>query len=85
MYYVYVLQNKTRELYIGATNDLRRRLSEHNAGRSHSTKGKKWSVVYYEAYKSEKDARRREGKLKLHGRAKRWLKERIQDSLQDQS
>ncbi len=85
MYYVYTLRNDEGELYFGCTNDLRRRLSEHTKGRSIATRGKKWSLVYYEAYKSEKDARRREGQIKLHGQTKRWLKDRIRDSLEDQS
>ena len=85
MYYVYVLQSTSRELYYGSTNDLRRRLSEHHAGKSRSTKGKRWELVYYEAYKSERDARQRESQIKLHGQAKRWLKDRLRDSLGDQS
>ena len=85
MYYVYVLRSTDSDLYYGCTNDLRRRLSEHTKGRSTATRGRKWELVYYEAYKSESDARRREGQIKLHGRAKRWIKDRIRDSLQDQS
>lgn len=83
MYYVYVLQNATRELYYGSTNDLKRRLSEHRRGGTFSTEGKDWNLVYYEAYRAESDARRRESQIKQHGHAKRWLKERIYDSLHE--
>ena len=31
---------KTYEIYIGSTNNLKRRLSQHNADKSRSTKGK---------------------------------------------
>jgi putative endonuclease len=31
-YYVYILASKSRELYIGVTNNLTRRLAEHRAG-----------------------------------------------------
>lgn len=85
MYYVYVLENTDRELYFGSTNDLRRRLSEHTRGQSTSTRGKAWTLVYYEAYRSEEDARGRESRLKLHGQAKRQLKDRIRASRLGQS
>ena len=74
MYYVYILKNHiTNEIYIGCTNDLRRRYKEH--------KYKKPELIYYEAYKSEKDARHRESNLKLRSRALAQLKKRIQESL----
>ena len=39
MWYVYCLENKSRNYkYVGYTSDLRRRLNEHNAGKSKSTK-----------------------------------------------
>jgi predicted GIY-YIG superfamily endonuclease len=44
-----------------------------------------WKLVYYEAYCSESDARRRERKLKDHGNAIRELKKRIGDSLESLS
>ncbi len=38
-YYVYVLESsKTSDLYVGYTNDLRKRLKEHNRGLNFSTK-----------------------------------------------
>ena len=85
MYYVYVLQSGADDLYIGSTNDLRRRLSQHNGGQSRATTNKRWRLAYYEAYGAESDARRREHQLKQHGQAKRWLKARIKDSLRDQT
>ena len=81
MFYVYIIENENKDLYIGSTNNLERRISEHNSGVSLSTKNSQWEPVYYEAYKSEKDARNREHQLKHHGQAKRWLKERIRNSL----
>ena len=73
MYYVYVIKNKARsETYIGYSNDLERRLKEH--------KNKHPELIYYEAYKSEKDAREREMKLKQRGQTIRRLKERLRYS-----
>ena len=85
MYYVYLIKcKKHSETYLGSTNDLRRRLSEHNNGREISTKRyRPWRLVYYEAYRSEKDAREREMKLKSHGNAIRELKKRLQRSLKN--
>lgn len=83
MFYVYVLKSfKDSELYIGSTNSLKRRFEEHQKGLSFSTQFRRpFELVYYEAYKSEKDARLREQALKLRGNARRFLKERIEGSL----
>lgn len=52
MHYVYVLRSdKDGDLYIGRTNDLRRRFLEHQEGKVFSTKGRRpLKLVYYEAY-----------------------------------
>lgn len=83
MYYLYILKSKRDgKMYIGSTNDLRRRFKEHNDGKVFSTKSRRpFSVVYYEAYKSEKDARLREKNLKLRSRAYTQLKQRIKLSI----
>ncbi|OGD72230.1 hypothetical protein A3D09_02890 [Candidatus Collierbacteria bacterium RIFCSPHIGHO2_02_FULL_49_10] len=79
MYYVYVLVNdKNNQIYTGSTIDLRKRFSEHNAGKSPSTRRyMPWRLIYYEAYKTEELARSREKKLKYNGNAIRELKKRI--------
>jgi len=66
MYYVYVIKSTiTNKLYKGFTEDLKRRLEEHNSGKTFSTKvGKPWVLVYYEAFISKTDARREELFLK---------------------
>jgi putative endonuclease len=83
MYYLYVLKSKKdTQLYTGSTNDLRRRFKEHNEGKIFSTKTRRpFELVYYEAYKSEKDARNRESNLKLRSRAFAQLKKRISNCL----
>jgi len=83
MFYLYVLKSKKDgNLYIGSTNDLRRRLSEHNAGRSRSTKSRiPFELRYYEAYFNEVNARKREFSLKKDGKALAQLKIRISESL----
>ncbi len=83
MFYVYVLKSsKDEELYIGSSNDLKRRLAEHQNGKSFSTQFRRpFELIYYEAYKKEKDARDREHALKFRGNARRFLKERMKESL----
>ena len=80
MYYVYVIRSGERK-YIGYTRDLRRRMEEHNRGENRSTRGRKWELVYYEAYRDESDARERERKLKQRGRSRQILYERIKRSM----
>ena len=82
MHYVYVLINEQREIYIGYSADLKARVEAHNLGINRSTKGHQWRLVYCEAYLAEQDAREREKGLKISGQAKRWLKERIANSLE---
>ena len=84
MYYLYVIQHsETQEVYIGKTNDLKRRLKEHNAGEqiaTHRISGE-WKVVYTEVYRAKSDADKRELRLKQHGRAKQELLKRLKSSL----
>lgn len=86
MFYVYVIRSKKdSELYTGSTKDLKRRFMEHNAGRVYSTRWRRpFELVYYEAYKSERDAREREHNLKLRANALSQLKRRISNSLEAQ-
>ena len=70
MYIVYILvsQNKKDKFYIGWTNNLNRRLHEHNIGKTYTTQWHQpYRIVYYEAYLDKQDALERERKLKHHG------------------
>lgn len=83
MFYVYCLKSeKDDSVYIGYTNDLKRRLVEHNLGKSFSTKNKiPFKLVYYEAYSSQSDAKYCEKNLKLFANSYTQLKKRIKNSL----
>lgn len=83
MFCLYILKSlKDQELYIGSTNNLRKRIAEHNSGKVFSTKLRKpFKLVYCEAYLSEKEARHREHNLKLRSNAFSQLKRRISESL----
>ena len=78
MFYVYVIRSrKSGRLYTGSTNDLRKRLKQHNEGKSTWTKYRgPWEIIYYEASLNEEDARSREKYLKT-GMGKRYLKNRL--------
>ena len=83
MYYVYLLKSdKVKRTYIGFTQNLRKRVDEHNSGRVSSTKAYiPYSLVYYEAYKDEFDARRREIELKTKSQQKEILFASLSKSL----
>ena len=53
MWYVYIIRSVhfREQEYTGATADLKRRLSDHNAGRSrHTAKFKPWELAWYCAF-----------------------------------
>jgi len=82
MNYVYaLLSTVNNDLYIGYSDNLKRRFAEHNSGAVKATKGyKPWKLVYYEGYIAKKDATQREKQLKGH-KAKYDLKIQIENSL----
>ena len=61
-YFVYVLKSdSTAAFYKGMTRDLQKRLKQHNAGKTKSTKGKgPWRIVYQETFGNAEEARARE-------------------------
>ncbi len=80
MHYVYILESlKFNELYIGYTENLRKRLKEHNQGLVESTRTyRPWQLIYYEACFNEKDAKRREKYFKT-SQGRRLLKRRLKE------
>jgi len=66
MFYLYILKSKNKNYnYVGVTNDLERRLKEHNIGLNKSTSPyKPFLLVYQENYKTLSEARKREWFLK---------------------
>ena len=59
MRWVYLLQSLSHqgERYIGSTDDLRRRVSEHNAGKSpHTLKHRPWKVAVAICFEDEAKA-----------------------------
>jgi predicted GIY-YIG superfamily endonuclease len=73
MWYVYVLRSVDfpEQEYTGCTADLKRRLADHNAGKSrHTAKFSPWNLVWYCAFPDKLRALEFEKYLKSHsGRA----------------
>jgi putative endonuclease len=69
MWYVYIIRSIDfpQQEYVGATADLKRRLPEHNAGKStHTAKFKPWQLVWYCAFPDKYKALEFEKYLKSH-------------------
>ncbi|MFC1788221.1 GIY-YIG nuclease family protein [Patescibacteria group bacterium] len=65
MTYVYYLKLKNGQIYKGVTEDLQRRMYEHESGKVKSTKYRlPVTLIGYEAYLFKSDAQRRERFLK---------------------
>ncbi|AWX44883.1 hypothetical protein HME9304_01888 [Flagellimonas maritima] len=73
--YCYILTNKNKTvLYIGATNDLRRRTSEHKNGKYSNSFTKRYNcnlLVYFEEFDTIKDVFAREKQLKSGNRKRK--------------
>jgi len=77
-FYVYVLESlKDKKRYIGFTTNIRKRLEEHQKGKSFATKSRlPMKCIYIEACTNRNDAERREKYLKTT-RGRRFLVKRL--------
>ncbi len=73
-YYVYILECSDQSLYTGCTNNLKKRLTEHN----NSKRGARYTKIrrpvilkYSESFKTLKKARKREAEIKSWPREKK--------------
>ena len=77
-YFVYLILsiNKQKTLsYVGYTNDLKKRLKQHNTSKGAKfTKGRKWILVYSKSYNSKSKAMKEEYKLKKNPRLRNIIK-----------
>ena len=76
MYITYILECADKSFYVGCTNDLKRRLLQHNNLKSgaHYTKIRRpVTVVYSENFQTLTEARRREIEIKSWRREKKLL------------
>lgn len=73
-FFAYILECNDKTLYVGSTNDLERRLDQHNNSKSgaHYTKIRRPVILKYkEEFETLKEARQREFELKKLTRNKK--------------
>ena len=77
MYYVYVIYSPSHNRYYkGLTQDIEKRLREHNQGHTRSTKAfKPWVLVYHETFADIGEARKREKYFKTAA-GRRYLRDK---------
>ena len=79
-YSVYVLQNPAGRFYIGQTDDLERRLIQHNSGTGekskYTIKHGPWEKVWWEEHTDRSSAMLRARQIKSMKSA-RWIRERL--------
>jgi putative endonuclease len=76
-FFVYILRTSSDTLYIGQTNDLKKRIKEHQSKKSKSAKYTRYfksvQLVYSEEFLTRKEAMQREIELKKWPRPKKEL------------
>ena len=64
-YRVYVIRNREGKYYIGLSDDVGRRINQHNRGEARWTRGKgPWKLVWQSGELSLSEARKLENRLK---------------------
>lgn len=82
-FHVYLLKSKKdNSFYIGFAENLKERMEKHNQGMVQSTKNlRPIELIYFESYKSKRDALIREKRLKQFAKGFSSLKGRLINSL----
>ena len=81
MFYTYCLESvKNKKLYIGYSNDLKRRFNDHNRkhGGGFTEKNGPWRLIFYEAHINEADARKMK-KFYKSGYGREVLKKKLKN------
>lgn len=74
MHFVYILECSDKTLYVGCTNNIERRLHQHNNSKygAHYTKLRRpVTLLYKEEFDTLKEARAREAEIKTWPRGKK--------------
>jgi len=75
MYYTYILESLNHsKTYVGITNDLFRRLTQHNSGyNTFSKRYSPWRIIHKETFKNRIEARKKEKYLKSAA-GRKWIR-----------
>jgi putative endonuclease len=74
LFYIYIIHSqRLQRYYVGSTEIVEKRLQEHNAGKSTSTRaGSPWELIHTESFITRSEAMLHERKIKARG-IKRYL------------
>jgi len=77
-YITYILLSRiASKTYVGHTNNLKRRISEHNSGKTvFSKRYKPWTIIYTEKFLDEQSSIKREKYFKSAA-GRRWMKKNL--------
>ena len=69
MFYIYIIYSeRLQRYYVGSTGIVEKRLLEHNAGKSKSTRaGVPWTLIHIESFPTRSEAILQERKIKARG------------------
>ena len=76
-FYVYMLKSMSKHpvTYVGYTNNLKKRLQDHNKSKGAKfTRGRKWKIIYKETYSNKSQAMKAEYLLKKNYNLRKEIK-----------
>jgi putative endonuclease len=73
MWYVYILDCRNKDLYTGVTNNIERRLKDHQAGKGghYTSYNRPRRILYTEEFKGKSEAKNREQQIKQWSKSKK--------------
>jgi putative endonuclease len=83
VFYIYILYSeRLNKFYVGSTNDLTRRLDDHNRGKTSFTKtGMPWALRYAESFGTRQEAVKRELEIKRN-KSRKYIEKLISEPVQ---
>jgi putative endonuclease len=75
MWYVYILECRNKALYTGVTNNIERRLKDHQTGQGghYTSCNRPRRILYTEEFKDKSEAKNREQQIKRWSKSKKLV------------